>query len=323
MEEFITTIGVGTFSRVILARRRSENYQEFFVVKTMAIRDIVQMKQVNHVNDERRILAAVQHPFIVRFYGSYRDTRYLYLSMEFLSGGELFSYFRQAGRLRTTTVTAKFKNVFFFYYKYIIILNVRDLKLENLVLDAHGHVKLTDFGFAKYVPDRTYTLCGTPEYLAPEMILSSHGHSFGVDWYALGILIYELLVGHTPFASIDQQNHPSSIFLRILNDQIPWPYAPPCHSEIIDRTGRNLIRKLLERDRTRRIGCMAGGVSDIKRHRWFKQVSWTDALEGRIRPPIVPRVDHPGDIQNFESFKHERFRAPQCTNEEYNLFDKF
>ncbi|UJR37104.1 hypothetical protein I4U23_029808 [Adineta vaga] len=324
MEELITTIGVGTFSRVILTRRYFQNYEEFYVVKTMAIRDIVQMKQVNHVNDERRILTTIHHPFIVRFYGSYRDTRYLYLSMEFLSGGELFSYLRQAGRLKSSLVRFYACEIILaLEYLHNLLIVYRDLKLENLVLDAHGHVKLTDFGFAKYVSDRTYTLCGTPEYLAPEMILSCHGHSFGVDWYALGIVIYELLVGHTPFAATDHHNCPSYIFIKILNEPIPWPCVPPCHSEIIDQIGRNLIRKLLERDRTRRLGCMAGGVNDIKRHRWFKRVSWTDIMEQRIKPPIMPKVDYPGDTQNFELFKDERFQAAQCTIEEYNLFDKF
>ncbi|CAF3713144.1 unnamed protein product [Adineta steineri] len=324
MEELVTTIGIGTFSRVVLTRQYVENCEKYYALKMMAIRDIIQLKQVNHVNNERSILATVQHPSIVRFYGSYRDSRYLYFSMEFLPGGELFSYFRQAGRFKGSAIRFYACEIILaLEYLHNLSVVYRDLKLENLVLDATGHVKLTDFGFSKYVPERTYTLCGTPEYLAPEMILSTSGHSLGVDWYALGILIYELHVGRTPFAGIGHQNHPSHIFIRILHAPIPWPNVPPCHSEIIDRMGRNLIRKLLERDRTRRLGCMAGGVNDIKQHRWFKQVSWADIIEQRIRPPIIPIVDHPGDTQNFELFHDEPLEAPQCTFEEYNLFDKF
>lgn len=118
--------------------------------------------------------------------------------------------------------------------------------MENLVLNSVGHLKLIDFGFAKYVHDRyaeeycirlidvnligrTFTLCGTPEYLAPEMILTSGGHSFGVDWYALGILMYELLVGQTPFAATGAQNYPAEIFMKILHAPIPWPTLPSSH----------------------------------------------------------------------------------------------
>ncbi|CAF0771752.1 unnamed protein product [Rotaria sp. Silwood1] len=320
MEELITTIGIGTFSRVILTRQCTDEYEEYHALKIMAIRDIIQMKQVNHVNDERTILANVNHSFIVRFYGSYRDSRYLYLSMEFLPGGELFSYFRQVGRF-TGPIVRFYACEIILALEYLHSLSIvyRDLKLENLVLDITGHLKLTDFGFAKYVQDRTFTVCGTPEYLAPEMILTSVGHSFGVDWYALGILIYELLVGRTPFAPTDHQNHPSFVFIKILNAPIPWP----SQQGIVDRVARCLIRKLLERDRTRRLGCMAGGANDIKEHPWFKHILWTDIMERRIEPPIIPKVDYPGDTQNFELFEDEPLQAPECTQEEYDLFDKF
>ncbi|CAF0947892.1 unnamed protein product [Rotaria sordida] len=320
MEELITTIGIGTFSRVILARRYTDEYEEYHALKIMAIRDIIQMKQVNHINDERTILDNIKHSFIVHFYGSYRDSRYLYLSMEFLPGGELFSYFRQVGRFKGSIVRFYACEIILaLEYLHSLSIVYRDLKLENLVLDITGHVKLTDFGFAKYVQDRTFTVCGTPEYLAPEMILASGGHSFGVDWYALGILIYELLIGRTPFASTNHQNHPSFIFIKILHAPIPWP----SQHGIINRLVRNLIQKLLERDRTRRLGCMAAGVNDIKKHPWFKHIVWIDIMERQIQPPIIPTVDYPGDTQNFELFEDELLQAPECTKEEYDLFDEF
>ena len=175
----------------------------------------------------------------------------------YVCGGELFSYLRSAGRFNNNaTLFYASEIVSSLDYLHSQDIVYRDLKPENLLLDREGHLKIIDFGFAKQVTDRTWTLCGTPEYLAPE-IIQSKGHNKAVDWWALGILIYEMLAGYPPFFD----DNPFGIYEKILTGKIIWPRH-------IDQVAKDLIKKLLVQDRTKRLGNMKNGSDDVKRHRY-------------------------------------------------------
>lgn len=164
-------------------------------MKMLKKAEVVRLKQVEHINSEKEILAQINHPFLVNLYCTFQDDRNLYMLLEYVVGGELFSHLRRAGKFSNeTTMIYAGEIVLALEYLHSLDIIYRDLKPENLLLDEEGHIRITDFGFAKKVEDRTWTLCGTPEYLAPE-IIQSKGHGKAVDWWALGILIYEMLAG--------------------------------------------------------------------------------------------------------------------------------
>jgi serine/threonine protein kinase len=196
------TLGTGSFGRVHLVQ--SKHNQRFYAVKVLKKAQVVKMKQVEHTNDERRMLQQVKHPFLITLWGTFQDSKNLYMVMDFVEGGELFSLLRKSqvshqicGSFacdQTTNLHQRFPNPVAKFYAaevtlaldYLHSMNIiyRDLKPENLLLDRHGHLKITDFGFAKEVPDITWTLCGTPDYLAPEVV-ASKGYNKSVDWYGI------------------------------------------------------------------------------------------------------------------------------------------
>lgn len=174
------TLGTGSFGRVHLVQ--SKHNQRFYAVKVLKKGQVVKMKQVEHTNDERRMLQKVKHPFLITLWGTFQDSKNLYMVMDFIEGGELFSLLRKSQRFPNPVAkfyAAEVTLALDYLHSYNIIY--RDLKPENLLLDRHGHLKITDFGFAKEVPDITWTLCGTPDYLAPEVV-SSKGYNKSVDW---------------------------------------------------------------------------------------------------------------------------------------------
>lgn len=191
------TLGTGTFGRVRLCLHKSTG--NYYAIKCLKKSEVLRMKQVEHILAEASILGSIRHPFIVNMLKTFQDDKRLYIVLEYVVGGELFSHLRKAGKFPNDV--AKFyaaEVILAFEYIHSMDILYRDLKPENLLLDVGGHIKITDFGFAKKVPERTFTLCGTPEYLAPE-IIQSKGHGKAVDWWALGILTYEMLVGYPPF----------------------------------------------------------------------------------------------------------------------------
>jgi protein kinase X len=232
---------------------------------------------------------------------------------EYVCGGELFSYLRNAGRFSTITgnfYTAEIVSALEYLHAKSVVY--RDLKPENLLLDKEGHLKITDFGFAKKLTDRTWTLCGTPEYLAPE-IIQSKGHNKAVDWWALGVLIYEMLAGYPPF----YDDNPFGIYEKILSGKIEWP-------KHLDPVAKDLIKKLLVQDRTKRLGNMKSGAEDIKRHRWFKGVDWHDVLKRKLTPPIVPKIMYDGDASNFDDYPESDWKsARNLEDAELKLFEDF
>ncbi|KAJ7445758.1 putative cyclic AMP-dependent protein kinase catalytic subunit [Mycena galericulata] len=289
--EVTRTLGTGTFARVLLVRHRapaSPGSQNHFAMKVLRKTDIVRLRQVEHVNAERYILSRVHHPFVVDLFATFQDSLNVYMLMSYVPGGELFTHLRRAQRF-TPDVTRFYLATIILALKYLHSFNIiyRDLKPENLLLDSRGYLRLTDFGFAKIVDDRTWTLCGTPEYLAPE-IIQSDGHGKAADWWACGVLCYEMLVGYPPF--FDES--PYGIYEKILNGHIHWPRS-------MDPLSRSLVRAFLNPDRTQRLGNMIGGPQDILDHPWFRGVDW-DALERReINAPIVPHTSSIDDTRHF------------------------
>ncbi|XP_059170910.1 cAMP-dependent protein kinase catalytic subunit PRKX-like [Physella acuta] len=309
--DIMKTIGTGTFGRVVLTRHKES--REYCALKVMAITQVIKLKQEQHIKSEKAILSSVSHPFIVNLLWHHKDETFLYMLMEYVPGGELFSYLRSMGKFSISSSN--------FYASEIVValdylhsnsIVYRDLKPENLLLDRDGHLKITDFGFAKIVEDRTWTLCGTPEYLAPEIILSK-GHNKAVDWWSLGILIFEMLVGYPPFYA----DNPFHIYEKIVAGKVEWP-------KNIDLVAKDLIKKLLNPDRTRRLGNMRNGADDIKKHKWFKGQNWEAVYAKKLKPPIIPELSHDGDTTNFETYEECDWRkAAPAPESEAKLFQDF
>ncbi|XP_053313356.1 cAMP-dependent protein kinase catalytic subunit PRKX [Spea bombifrons] len=307
----VATVGTGTFGRVHLVKEKTTKH--YFALKVMSIPDVIRLKQEQHVHNEKAVLKEVNHPFLVRLFWTSHDDRFLYMLMEYVPGGELFSYLRNMGRFNNSTGLFYSAEIIcaieYLHSKEIVY---RDLKPENILLDKEGHIKLTDFGFAKKLSDRTWTLCGTPEYLAPEVI-QSKGHGRAVDWWALGILIFEMLSGFPPFFD----DNPFGIYQKILAGKIDFPRH-------LDLYVKDLIKKLLVVDRTRRLGNMKNGAEDVKRHRWFRSVDWDAVPQRKLKPPILPKVSHEGDTSNFEAYPEDDWnKSPPVPPKDLEMFKNF
>ncbi|XP_006825885.1 cAMP-dependent protein kinase catalytic subunit PRKX-like [Saccoglossus kowalevskii] len=305
------TVGTGTFGRVVLVKDKKT--KTYFALKVLNISEVIRLKQIEHIMSEKSILQQINHPFLIKLCWSHHDNTFLYMLLEYACGGELFTFLRDQGRFNTA-------NALFYAAEIITSLDYlhnldivyRDLKPENVLLDRDGHVKITDFGFAKKLEDKTWTLCGTPEYLAPE-IIQSKGHGMSVDWWALGILIFEMLVGYPPFFD----DNPFGIYEKILAAKIEWPRH-------LDLNAKDLIKRLLVIDRTKRLGAMKNGAEDIKKHKWFKGIDWEEVTDRKLTPPIIPEVLHDGDTQNFDEYDEEDWQnAAEVSEKDVEIFKDF
>lgn len=305
------TLGTGSFGRVHLVRYKGNG--QYYAMKVLKKPKLVELRQVEHTLNERNILARLDHPFIVRLLCTFQDSFNLYMVMEYVLGGELFSVLRKAQRFPNDI--AKFyaaEVILAIEYLHSFHIIYRDLKPENLLVDKDGHIKMTDFGFAKFVPDVTRTLCGTPEYLAPE-IIRSKDYGKAVDWYSLGILVFEMLAGYPPFY---HENH-VLLYESVLEGNIKFPSH-------FDPKASDLIQKLCATDVTQRYGAMKGGCNDIKTHPWFSGVDWQKLYNRRIRPPYVPHVSGHGDTRYFEVYTEEKDAYGKQGHDQYeDLFKNF
>lgn len=291
------TLGTGAFGRVkfVTFKATSKNY----ALKTLKKAAIIKMKQVDHIVSEKAILVSLKHPFIVNMYGSFHDPRYIYMLLEYIVGGEFFTHLRKAGRFendQSMFYASQIAAIFEYCHSKNIVY--RDLKPENILINVDGYVKLTDFGFAKVIEHRTYTLCGTPEYIAPEVLLNK-GHGKPVDWWTLGILIYEMIVGYPPFVDED----PMHIYQKILSGKIVFP-------KLFDKNAKALVKKLLTADLGKRYGNLKNGVDDIKQHKWFKDLDWNHLLEKQLPAPFKPPVKGEGDTSMFDDYPDSDEQPP-------------
>eukprot|EP01041_Mallomonas_annulata_P009982 gene9982-20757_t len=294
------TLGTGSFGRVRFATHKSTG--SIWAIKMLKKSEVIRLQQVEHMISEKQILTALDHPFIVRLGATFQDPKHLYMILEYIVGGEFFTHLRKAGRF--DHLTGRFycaQIILVFEYMHALDFIYRDLKPENLLLDKTGYLKITDFGFAKKVTFKTYTLCGTPEYIAPEVLLNK-GHGKGVDWWTLGVLMYEMMVGQPPFIDDD----PMGIYQQILSGKVRFP-------KYFEKNARSLVKKFLVADLTKRYGCMKGGADYIKHHKWFVDFDWDGVANRRLPAPINPVVTSDADTSNFDAYPDSLEEPPLPT----------
>jgi len=289
----IGTLGKGSFGHVKLVQdvRSGKTY----ALKAVSKAQIVQTGQQGHVMSEKKVMQNMEHPFLIQLFNTYKDKDRLYFLLELCLGGELFTVLREKTLFDEDTARFYAASVILaFEYMHDMNIIYRDLKPENLLLDKDGFLKVTDFGFAKDISSgRTWTLCGTPDYLAPE-IVAGKGHGKGVDWWTLGIFIYEMLASYPPFYDED----PMKTYAKIMAGNVTFP-------TFFSKEAVSLIKKLLQTKATKRLGCLKGGAKQIKKHAWFKNFDWDALVSKRVQPPIIPKIKGNLDLSNFDSYPED------------------
>jgi len=311
-------LGTGTYGLVNFAIHKRT--KTAVAIKSISKTKTLAGHQVPHVLAERSILSVLESPFIVNLRGSFQDTNMVYMVMDFVPGGELFTLL-QANR-RFPEAAARFyaaEVVAALEYLHGRDVAYRDLKPENILIDSTGHIRLTDFGFAKVVPNdwRTFTLCGTPDYSAPEVILNK-GHGKAVDWWALGVLLFEMIAGIPPFFHDDL----SQCYKRILSGQLNFP------SGVFSPQAQDLITGLLQQDLSRRLGNQHNGIEGVKTHPFFAGIDWVQLRTCKYKPPHIPEVRNMADTGCFEDYSNvdtaEHYKqAYELLAEEQALFKDF
>lgn len=313
--EIIDTVGTGTFGIVRLCSLKGVDKP--FSMKVLSKGQLIRLNQEIHIMSERKILGRVQHPMIVNLHRTFQTKDLLYMLMEFVPGGEVFYHLRRAVKYpQSTSQFYAAQIVLVLEYLHGLRVGYRDLKPENLLIAANGYLRVVDFGFAKYIEEGTksFTMCGTPEYLAPE-IITIHGHSLEVDWWALGIFVYEMLVGNTPFYDDNQ----SEVYSKVLAGRISFPPS-------FDSVSKDIVRRLLIPDPAARFGCLLNGAEDVKRHKFFRGVDWGRMYAEALHAPFVPKIKNEWDCSLFEKYPEDECTLPPpvtLTREQNALFEDF
>ena len=326
-------LGVGTFGRVKLAVHKPTKRP--YALKCMRKAQVMQNKMLPHVLREKQILGMMDHPFILDLVATYQDAGELYMLEELGLGGELFSVLQRKGKLADDAARFYVASVVsMFTHLHTMKIIYRDLKPENLLLDEKGYLLLVDFGMAKLLAEeeRTWTLCGTPEYMAPEVVKHKFGYTFPADWWCVGIFTYECFTSSTPFAADD----PMATYRRILKgaDSITFPDNLQPYVTL----GHDFISALLKSDPIKRLGgqlegkgalkvCTHSAVmqsllnslvfclfAQVRAHPWFHEdarsgkeggdlsISWSRLERKEIPPPYIPRINDPLDVRNFDNY---------------------
>uniref|UniRef100_A0A671XQY8 protein kinase C n=1 Tax=Sparus aurata TaxID=8175 RepID=A0A671XQY8_SPAAU len=318
----VAVLGRGHFGKVLLAEYKSTG--EMFAIKALKKGDIVARDEVDSLMCEKRIFEtvnSVRHPFLVNLFACFQTQEHVCFVMEYAAGGDLMMHIH-------ADVFSEPRAVFYaacvvlglqFLHDHKIVY--RDLKLDNLLLDTEGYVKIADFGLCKEgmgFRDRTSTFCGTPEFLAPE-VLTETSYTRAVDWWGLGVLIFEMLVGESPFPGDDEEE----VFDSIVNDEVRYP-------RFLSTEAISIMRRLLRRSPERRLGAGERDAEEVKKHLFFRSMDWNGLLAKKVRPPFVPTIQGANDVSNFDDeFTSEAPiltppREPRALNtDEQHMFSDF
>uniref|UniRef100_A0A673JAR1 protein kinase C n=1 Tax=Sinocyclocheilus rhinocerous TaxID=307959 RepID=A0A673JAR1_9TELE len=294
MEDFncISVLGRGHFGKVLLAEFKRTG--KLYAIKALKKGDVVTRDEVDSLMCEKRIFETInmsRHPFLVNLCGCFQTPDHVCFVMEYSPGGDLMTHIhnsifseRQA-RFYSACVLLGLE---FLHQNRIVY---RDLKLDNLLMDSDGFVRIADFGLCKEGMghgDRTSTFCGTPEFLAPEVLTDSM-YTRAVDWWGLGVLIYEMLVGESPFPGDDEEE----VFDSIVNDEVRYP-------RFMSPESVSIIQKLLQKNPEKRLGAGEQDANEVKRHRFFQGIDWEALLSKSVKPPFLPSIKAPADVSNFD-----------------------
>ncbi|XP_027351515.1 serine/threonine-protein kinase AtPK2/AtPK19-like [Abrus precatorius] len=287
--DILKVVGQGAFAKVYQVRKKGTS--EIYAMKVMRKDKIMEKNHAEYMKAERDIMTKIEHPFVVKLRYSFQTKYRLYLVLDFVNGGHLFFQLYHQGLFRedlARVYTAEIVSAVSHLHSNGIMH--RDLKPENILLDADGHVMLTDFGLAKQFEDstRSNSMCGTLEYMAPEIILGK-GHDKAADWWSVGVLLFEMLTGKPPFCVGSRDR----IQQKIVKDKIKLP-------AFLSSEAHSLLKGLLQKEATKRLGCGARGIEEIKGHKWFKPINWKRLEAREIQPSFRPEVAGKHCVANFE-----------------------
>jgi serum/glucocorticoid-regulated kinase 2 len=287
--ELLKVLGRGSFGKVMQVKKKSDG--KIYAMKILKKAAIIARNQVEHTKAERKILQALQHPFLMTLRYAFQSKDKLYFVLDYYQGGELFFHLKTARRFPEDVARVWVGEVALALgHLHSLSVIYRDLKPENILLDDNGHCCLTDFGLSKDVDpnDKAHTFCGTPEYLAPEIVTGA-GHDKAVDWWSLGILLYELTVGIPPFYS----QNVNEMYNKIQHGVLRFPpfLSEPCKAMIV---------ALLNRDPKKRLGSKAD-IEDLKAHAFFKDINFEKMMKKEIDPPYKPKIKANDTTSNFDT----------------------
>jgi len=311
-------LGVGTFGKVWLVSYEKNKKSTVYALKIQEKRQLLDNRQVEGVKREAKIMAQIDHPFIIKMISLYQDRHSIIMLLQLVPGGELYSIMKKARRKMVPEADTKFytsgilEGLSHMHRRDIVY---RDLKPENILINSDGYVVIVDMGFAKVVKDKTFTLCGTPWYIAPEVIVGK-GHDKGCDYWSWAILVHEMLSGVTPFHAygVDQM----TLFKAIVQGRSRI-------RSVVSADARDLIERIIVSKSSLRLGCLAGGDRDIKKHKWLQDINFHELVDRKIEAPWKPAYKNALDCSEFDNWDHMKAhkRPAPLTKREQEQFKDF